>query len=200
MSPHLPAVMAIVGRSKVGKTTVLEKLIPVLTHRGLKVGTIKHHPHDFEIDVPGKDTYRHKAAGAVLTLIASPHKIGLVADVKQELTLGELVAAYGKDLDIVIAEGYKRSHVPKIEVYDTSRGEPPVCINDSRLIAIISDGSVEAHVPVFGRNDIEDIAQFILSRVIENPSPTPIEGCNPAEPFAHSIGGSRTGDEENERK
>ena len=100
-----PPIVCIVGSSGAGKTTLLEKLIPELTCRGIKVGTVKHDVHGFEIDKPGKDSYRHKQAGAVVTIISSPKRIGMVMDTDHDLDLGELLPFYS-GVDIVLTEGY----------------------------------------------------------------------------------------------
>ncbi len=156
--------VAMIGRSNTGKTTVIEKLIPLLAAKGIRVGTIKHHAHDFEMDREGKDTYRHKKAGARIAMIASPKKIGLVEDLERELTIDELLARHVRDVDLVIIEGFKKEDMPKIEVYNYRRSEPPVATGDKNLIAIISDRPIEAAVPIFLRDNIEEIAAFIIEK------------------------------------
>ncbi|MGD0236055.1 MAG: molybdopterin-guanine dinucleotide biosynthesis protein B [Syntrophorhabdales bacterium] len=157
-------VLSVIGRSNTGKTTLLERLIPVLKSRGLRVGTIKHHAGDFEIDREGKDSYRHKKAGASVSMITSSEKIGLVADVTQELTLSELVRLYMRDIDLVITEGYKREHMPKLEVYVYQKGLEPLAKQDPDVIAIAADRMIDAHVPVFLRDEPEAIAEFIITK------------------------------------
>ena len=159
-------VISIVGKSKVGKTTFIERLIPVLKDKGLKVATIKHHPHNFEIDIIGKDTYRHKKAGAKIVIISSPKKIALVEDVETELTLDEILSRYVSNVEILITEGYKQGNMPKIEIYQPKEGAKPLCYNDKNLIAIITDELIDAHVPTFQRDDIKGVAEFIISRFI----------------------------------
>jgi len=157
-------VLSVIGRSNTGKTTILERLIPVLKSRGLRVGTINHHAGDFEIDREGKDSYRHKKAGASVSMITSSEKIGLVADVTQELTLSELVRLYMRDIDLVITEGYKREHMPKLEVYVYQKGLEPLAKQDPDVIAIAADRMIDAHVPVFLRDEPEAIAEFIITK------------------------------------
>jgi molybdopterin-guanine dinucleotide biosynthesis protein B len=157
-------VLSVIGRSNTGKTTILERLIPVLKSRGLRVGTIKHHAGEFEIDREGKDSYRHKKAGASVSMITSSEKIGLVADVTQELTLSELVRLYMRDIDLVITEGYKREHMPKLEVYVYQKGLEPLAKQDPDVIAIAADRMIDAHVPVFLRDEPETIAEFIITK------------------------------------
>jgi molybdopterin-guanine dinucleotide biosynthesis protein B len=159
-------IVSIVGRSKTGKTTVVAKLISILKDRGIRVATIKHHPDDFEIDREGKDTDRHKKAGAVLTMIASPRKIAMVRDVEQEMTVEQLVNHYIDHVDLIITEGYKREHFPKIEVYSV-RTEPPAALEDPELLALMSDTPIDAPVPVLKRDDVERAADIIVKAVLE---------------------------------
>lgn len=159
-------IVSIVGRSKTGKTTVVAKLISILKDRGIRVATIKHHPDDFEIDREGKDTDRHKKAGAVLTMIASPRKIAMVKDVDQEMTVEQLVNHYIDHVDLIITEGYKREHFPKIEVY-SARPEPPAALDDPDLLALMSDTPIDAPVPVLKRDDVERAADIIVKAVLE---------------------------------
>lgn len=158
-------VISIVGRSKTGKTTFIEKLIPVLMSKGIRVATIKHHPHDFDIDIPGKDTYRHKKAGAKTVILSSPGKIAMVKDTERDLSIQEILTSYVDDVDILITEGYKKEDMPKIEVFQKKEGLKPVCDNDRNLLAIITDTPFNSHVPVFLRDDIERAAGFIISRL-----------------------------------
>jgi molybdopterin-guanine dinucleotide biosynthesis protein MobB len=110
-------IVSIVGRSKSGKTTLIERLIPEFIKRGYRVATIKHHGKDFQIDHEGKDSWRHKEAGAHKVAISSPQKVALIEDCSQELSLAELAARFIRGADIIIAEGFKRDRHPKIEVF-----------------------------------------------------------------------------------
>jgi molybdopterin-guanine dinucleotide biosynthesis protein MobB len=159
--------VSFVGRSNTGKTTVIEGLIPILRERGLKVAVIKHHPHDFEIDIPGKDTHRYKKAGATMSILASPRKVAVVEDAEMEVTLAEIISRYVHDVDLLVIEGFKRENIPKIEVFRRKEGEDlPVCAGDQNLIAIITDASVATSLPVFSRDAIHDIAEFVFNRFI----------------------------------
>jgi molybdopterin-guanine dinucleotide biosynthesis adapter protein len=159
--------LSFVGRSNTGKTTVIERLIPILCERGLKVAVIKHHPHDFNIDIPGKDTYRYKQAGATTSIIASPGKVAVVEDTERELSLEEIITRYVRDVDLLIIEGFKKAKIPKIEVFQRKEGaDLPVCAGDINLIAIIADESVETSLPIFSRNDVQGVAEFIISRFV----------------------------------
>jgi molybdopterin-guanine dinucleotide biosynthesis protein B len=159
------AVLSIVGRSKTGKTTLIEKLIPLLKRKGLRIATIKHHHHDFDIDREGKDTYRHKAAGAKAVLLTSPLKIALVMDIDKELKVQEIIDKYIHDVDLVITEGYKRENFPKIEVFKWRKDTYPVCFGDRSLIALVGDKRIDVPVQQFLRDDIEGVAEFIIDLV-----------------------------------
>jgi molybdopterin-guanine dinucleotide biosynthesis protein B len=167
MNPEKRAipVVSIVGRSSTGKTTLIERLIPILRGMGLKVATIKHMHHGFEMDIPGKDTYRHKAAGAEIVVISSPKRIALMEDLRDELGLEEVIDRYIKDADIVVTEGYKKEDVPKIEVYKADNGIEPLWKDDRSIIAIVADRPIDLPVPVFLRDDIVGVADFIVRRL-----------------------------------
>jgi len=156
-----PPMVSIVGNSGVGKTTLIEKLIPEFTSRGFCVGTIKHDVHGFQLDKPGKDSWRHKQAGASVTLISSPHQIGMVMDVDREYQPAELVKLLPR-VDIVLLEGYKRANHPKIEIFRSEVYPEPVCKNDGHLIALVSNIPVDIGVLRFATDDIKGLVDFIL--------------------------------------
>jgi molybdopterin-guanine dinucleotide biosynthesis adapter protein len=158
-------VICFVGRSNTGKTTLLERLIELLKERGIRVATVKHHHHDFEIDREGKDTYRHKKAGARLSMIVSPAKLALVQDLEDEPRLEEIIDRYIRDVDLVIVEGYKKEAIPKIEVFNHASGSPPVALDDENLLAIVSDAPLSASLPVFLRDEVEKIADFVIEKL-----------------------------------
>jgi molybdopterin-guanine dinucleotide biosynthesis protein B len=154
-----------VGRSDVGKTTLLEKLIPELKRRGYRVATVKHHAHPgFEIDQPGKDTWRHARAGSDHVVIAAPDKVAAIRRVDREPTLDEIVAAIN-DVDIILTEGYKRADKPKIEVVRAARSREPICAPDE-LLAIVSDVTVPFDVPRFELDDVKGLADLIEARFL----------------------------------
>ena len=109
--------ISVVGTSDSGKTTLLEKVVKELSSRGWRIATIKHDVHGFEIDHEGKDSWRHKRAGAHMTIISSPSKIAMVQDSDHDLTLNEIRDRFVRDVDLITTEGYKREAKPKIEVY-----------------------------------------------------------------------------------
>ena len=141
----MPQIICIVGRSQSGKTTLIEKLIPVLKHKGYRIGTIKHSHHIFDFDKSGKDSWRHKDAGAETVIIASPGKIAMVKNDHQ----GSLdsLENYFSDLDLVITEGYKGAHRPKIEVVRAARHSDALLKDDSHLVAVVSDANLDIETP-----------------------------------------------------
>lgn len=169
LRPRIPAIVCIVGKSESGKTTLLEKLIPELTGMGLKVGTIKHDVHGFEIDHPGKDSWRHKQAGSRMTIISSPQRIGMVMDVDHDHTLDEL-ALFFSGVDVILTEGYKRENKPKIEIFRREAHSAPLCLNDSNLIALMTNADVDLGVPRFALSDIEGLAHFLTEHFKLHPS------------------------------
>jgi len=160
----LPPIVSIVGKSDAGKTTLLEKLVPELTNRGYRVGTIKHDVHGFDIDHEGKDSWRHKQAGACTVVISSPRKVAVVRDVDEEERLDNLVTKYFRDTDIVITEGYKREAKRKIEIFRSEVHDSPLCMDDENLVAIVSDDMIDLQVPRFGLEDIAGLADLIEAR------------------------------------
>ena len=157
-----PPIICVVGRSGSGKTTLLENLIKELRGMGIKVGTIKHHKGPFEMDSPGKDSWRHKQAGSVTALISSPSGIGMVTDVDHDYTLEELVL-YFHGVDVILCEGYKRAKIPKIEIFRAEIHERPVCLKDSYLKALVSDADLDLGVPRFALSDIKGLAEFLCA-------------------------------------
>jgi molybdopterin-guanine dinucleotide biosynthesis protein B len=161
MSPPIPMV-SLVGNSGAGKTTFLEKLIPELTHRGFRVGTIKHDVHGFQMDKPGKDSWRHKQAGASTTIISSAKQIGIVMDVDHDHTPTELIS-YLSNMDIILFEGYKRATHPKIEIFRQQVHPEPVCRDDENLIALISNDTIDLGVPKFSLGAVKELGDFLVA-------------------------------------
>ena len=163
----MPPVLSIVGKSESGKTTLIEKIIPELKRRGYRVGIVKHAHHGFEMDRKGKDSHRHRQAGADTVMIASPGQIAMVKDVPNEC-LDDLVPFFS-DMDILISEGFKRDRAPKIEVYRKERHDQPACLKDDTLLAMVSDTPLELSVPRFASDDIDAITEFIVARFLTSP-------------------------------
>lgn len=161
-----PPVVSLVGRSGVGKTVFLERLIAELKSRGFKIGTIKHHPHEFEIDQPGKDSWRHARAGSDTVVLSSPRKVAVIKHLDQEMDLDNIVEAYLDDVELVITEGYKSGPKQKIEVSRRDRGRRLVSPPED-LIAIVADQSFDLTVPQFDLDDVSGVADLIEQRFLK---------------------------------
>ena len=158
-------ILSFVGKSGSGKTTLIEKLIPLFREQGFRIATIKHHFHaDFDIDIPGKDSWRHAQAGSEHVILASSSKIASIRQLSTELTLDEIAAGI-KDVDLIIAEGYKTPQKPKIEVVRAARSQAPFT-DPAELIAIVSDLTFDIPVPQFDLNDVEGIANLIIGQLL----------------------------------
>ncbi len=162
----MPPVVSLVGKPDSGKTTLLEKLIPELNRRGYQVGTIKHHVHQFEMDKPGKDTFRHKQAGARVVALSSPTGLGVITDTDTDSDVELLAARYFGDVDLVIAEGYKRLDFPKIEVYRSALHSDPLPNRDGSWVAMVSDVPTTDDFPCFDLDDYQGLATFLIDTFI----------------------------------
>jgi molybdopterin-guanine dinucleotide biosynthesis protein B len=159
-------IVSIVGESDTGKTTLIEKIIPVLTGRGYRVATIKHHAHGFEIDHEGKDSWRHKQAGARTTVLSSPRRVAVVEDVEKDHEIWELRDIYIRNVDLILTEGFKKNRYPKIEVFRADHRGDLISRSDENLIAVVGDNPPEGRVPCFGSNDINGIVDLIEERFL----------------------------------
>jgi molybdopterin-guanine dinucleotide biosynthesis protein B len=163
-------ILCILGKSGSGKTTLIEKLIPELKRRGYRVATVKHHSHaGFEIDQPGKDTWRHAQAGSDHVVIAAPDKIASIRRLERELTLDE-IASLIQDVDIILTEGFRRASKPSLEVVRAANGLELVSFPD-QLVAVATDTPLDVTVPQFGLDDIISMVDFIQERFIRGESP-----------------------------
>ncbi len=155
MSP----IISVIGESKSGKTTLIEKLISELRLRGYRVATIKHVPQGLTFDEPGKDSWRHTQAGSEAVAISSPGKIVLIKPVAQALTLDEIACLLGEDYDIILTEGFKQGNAPKIEVHRKEVGQPLGDIK--KLIAIVTDEPLETKSRQFSPEDVKGLADLL---------------------------------------
>lgn len=158
-------VVCVVGKSDAGKTTFLEKLIPELTRRGYRVGTIKHDTHGFNIDQPGKDTWKHAQAGSSTVVISSPEKFAIVKRVERELTLDEIATMAGDGVDILLTEGFKRSDKPKIEISRREKSDELLC-DERELVAVVTDNQFDIRTPQFGLDDAAGVADLLERRFL----------------------------------
>ena len=158
-------VFGFAGYSGSGKTTLIEQLIPRFVMRGLKVSLIKHAHHSFDIDQPGKDSYRHREAGASEILLTSAHRWVLMHELRgaPEPGLREQLRLFSP-CDLVLVEGYKSADIPKIEVHRPSTGKPLLHLNDPNIVAVASDEPIEATVPLLDLNELDAIAEFIMQQ------------------------------------
>ena len=161
----LPPVISVVGKSGVGKTVFLEKLIAELKGRGIKVATVKHDIHGFDIDRPGKDSWRHAQAGSDTVVISSPHKLAVIRRLGEEMTLDHIVESYLHDVDLVVTEGYKSGAKLKIEVSRRERSREMIS-SPHELIAVVSDQRFETSVPQFDLDDATAVGDLIQERFL----------------------------------
>ena len=159
-----PALVAIVGKSDSGKTTLIEKVVPELVKLGLRVGTVKHDAHSFEIDHPGKDSWRHGQAGAEAYVIASPERLAFITRLDGELPLTETVGRYYDGFDIVVAEGYKRTAPHRVELFRVGAGHTEPLCAPGEAIALVTDADLE-HEHRFGLEDGAGLAAFLAARL-----------------------------------
>lgn len=156
------------GWSGAGKTTLLARLIPVLVTRGLGVSTVKHAHHNFDVDKPGKDSHTHRLAGANEVLISSEKRWALMHELRgtPEPDLPELLG-HLSEVDLVLVEGFKRDHHPKIEIHRTEVGKPLLYPDDPYIIGIAADVALPgAPVPVLHLDDVEAIADFVEQNAV----------------------------------
>ncbi len=166
MSPPQPPVFGFAGYSGSGKTTLIEQLVPRLVNEGLRVSLIKHAHHDFEIDYPGKDTYRHRQAGCQEVVISSDRRWALIAELRgaPQLSLEQILDRLSP-CDLVLVEGFKFDPIPKLEVHRPSLGKPLIHPNDPYIVAIASDVPLESRLPVYDLRDTAALATLILETV-----------------------------------
>lgn len=163
-------VIGLAGWSGAGKTTLLRRLIPALVGRGLRVSTLKHAHHEFDIDKPGKDSWEHRQAGATEVLIGSAKRWALMHELRGEPEpgLAELLARL-TPVDVVLVEGFKRGPHPKIEVHREANGKPFLHDEDGSIVAIATDAPDQFQVPKVHIDDIDAIAALVLAHAMALP-------------------------------
>ena len=153
-------IIGVVGKSGVGKTYVMGKLVAELKTRGYRVATVKHSAHDVDIDLEGKDSWHHAQAGSDAVVISSPHRFALIRNVDHDTSLAELSRFIGMDFDIILAEGFKQNKVIKIEVHRKELG-PDILCEHEELLAIVTDEELELSVPQFSADNAQGLVDLI---------------------------------------
>lgn len=159
-------IFGVTGWKNAGKTGLMERLVSEITSRGLRVSTLKHAHHSFDVDHPGRDSYRHREAGASQVLLVSENRWALMSEQRgsPEPALEELLQKLSP-VDLVLIEGYKREPHPKIEAFRAVANNPLIAANDKTIVAIASDCPIDIDRPVFDLDDTTQIANFILKEV-----------------------------------
>jgi molybdopterin-guanine dinucleotide biosynthesis protein B len=161
-------IIGLAGWSGSGKTTLITKVLPVLIGRGLKVSTLKHAHHGFDLDKPGKDSFMHRASGATEVIISSERRWAVLHELRgeEEWDLPALLSK-ASAVDLVLVEGFKREPFPKLEIFRRENGKPLLHPDDPHIVAVASDAPVpEAKVPVIDLNNIEAIADLLFQQAV----------------------------------
>ena len=158
-------VIGIVGWKDVGKTFFATEIIKLLVEKGYKVGSIKHAHHDFDIDKPGTDSFRHRQSGSSEVIISSSKRWAKIIENnnKNEKKLNELLREFN-DIDVAIVEGFKKENHPKIEII--SKNSKNINNEIKNVVAIVADDKIDSSKPVFKKNDVESLAQFIIDKFL----------------------------------
>ena len=161
-------VIGLAGWSGAGKTTLLARLIPYLLAENLRVSVIKHAHHEFDVDMPGKDSWIHRQSGAAEVLISSTQRWALMHELRgaREPRLPELLATMSR-VDLIVVEGFKREPLPKIEVHRAANGKPTLFPDDSGIVGIATDTKLETHLPVAHLDDVKAIAAMIHASAVD---------------------------------
>lgn len=177
-------IFGIVGYKNAGKTGLMERLVTEITQRGFSVSTVKHAHHTFDVDHPGKDSFRHRQAGAHQVALSSRTRWALMTELRgaDEAPLPELLDRLDP-VDLVLIEGYKAEPHPKIEAYRAETNHPLIATQDPTVRALASDCALEVTLPVFDLDDTSAIANFILSEVGCMTFETTSKGAHSAQPF-----------------
>ena len=163
---NTPPVFIFVGHSNSGKTTFVEKLIPELSHRGLRVATMKHAHHSVSLDTEGKDSWRYKQAGATMSMLVTKSAVQLVADAVDQREPHVLARRFLGEADLVLAEGFSFAQGPKIEVLRRACEKPPRCSLADGVVALVTDcDDVYPGLPRFGLDDVSGVADFLIARM-----------------------------------
>ena len=171
-APSQLPVLGLAAWSGAGKTTLLTQLIPALKARGTRLAVIKHAHHQFDVDQPGKDSYRIRHAGAEQTLVASAKRLALMVErnVESEPELDELLGWIEPgELDLVLVEGFRHLAFPKIEIHRPELGKPLLYPDDENIIAVAANAPVTSHLPLLDLDDPTEITAFVLESFLRKP-------------------------------
>jgi molybdopterin-guanine dinucleotide biosynthesis protein B len=161
-------VIVFAGYSGAGKTPLIDALIPWLKYQGLRVSVIKHAHHGFDIDYPGKDSYRHRAAGAFEVLVASARRLALVREFEREapLCVHQLIAELDRRVDWVLLEGFRHADLPKIEIWRAGQDRPPLYLGDSHVAALVTADALPqaTGLPVFAPDNVAALGAWLLAQ------------------------------------
>jgi len=158
-------IISIVGHSKSGKTTLMQKLIVEFKRRGYRVATVKHSSRDFDIDQPGKDTWRYAESGSNTVAITTPNRLAVIKPQENNDSIGDILRMIGGDCDLVLIEGFHSGHAPKIEVHRKELKKGLRC-SPEEIKAVVTDEPLDIDRPQFGWEDIPGIADFIVKKMI----------------------------------
>ena len=164
-------IFGIAGYSGSGKTTLIERVLPLLTERGLTVSVIKHTHHDFDIDRPGKDSWRAREAGAVAVLLASDHRTALLIEHHDAPPALDSLLAQLPPCDLVLVEGYKREPIPRLEVHRAETAKPWLFPDDPHILAAASDEAPPDDFPRIDLDAVQQLADFIQTHALSYPAP-----------------------------
>jgi molybdopterin-guanine dinucleotide biosynthesis protein B len=161
-----PPILCFVGRSGTGKTTLIVEVIRLLRDRGWRVVSVKHDAHGAQFDTEGKDSWRHKEAGAETVVLIAPGRVVSIGDVNGELTLEEVRDRFAQGVDLMLAEGFKRAPHPKIEVARAAVSRSLLLGADDHLVAVATDFDPDVPVPKLDLNDSEAVTKFVEEKIL----------------------------------
>ena len=166
-------VLAIVGRSGSGKTHLMVKLIKELKGRGLRLATVKHCHHDFDMDQEGKDSWQHRQAGASPVVVCTKSRLAIFLETETEMSLERIEARFLSEVDMILVEGYRSLPLPKVEVTEKGKKSELAEQGDPNLLAVISHERADCRVPLFLPDQVKELADFIYARLL------PAGRCSP---------------------